>query len=105
MPFFPDLLLFQQLGQIAINARHNAGLNPNAIYRDPMTLDDYLSVRMVSTPLCLYDCDVPVDGATAIVVSAIDNLVKGAAGQAVQNANLALGFEETLGLRLAGVLV
>jgi N-acetyl-gamma-glutamyl-phosphate reductase len=42
---------------------------------------------------------------TAIVICAIDNLGKGAAGQAVQNANLALGFEETAGLRLAGVLV
>jgi N-acetyl-gamma-glutamyl-phosphate reductase len=41
----------------------------------------------------------------AIVVCAIDNLGKGAAGQAVQNANLALGLGETLGLRLAGVLV
>jgi N-acetyl-gamma-glutamyl-phosphate reductase len=41
----------------------------------------------------------------AIVVCALDNLGKGAAGQAVQNANLALGLDETLGLRLAGVLV
>ncbi|MBA3331273.1 MAG: N-acetyl-gamma-glutamyl-phosphate reductase [Actinobacteria bacterium] len=41
----------------------------------------------------------------AIVVCALDNLGKGAAGQAVQNANLALGLEETLGLRLTGVLV
>jgi|SRR5579862_1227060 len=40
-----------------------------------------------------------------IVVCAIDNLGKGAAGQAVQNANVALGLEETAGLRLAGVLV
>jgi len=40
-----------------------------------------------------------------IVICAIDNLGKGAAGQAVQNANLALGLEETGGLRLAGVLV
>ncbi len=40
-----------------------------------------------------------------IVVCALDNLGKGAAGQAVQNANLALGLEETLGLRLAGVMV
>ena len=31
--------------------RANAALNPKAIYRDPMTMDDYLSVRMVSTPL------------------------------------------------------
>jgi len=42
---------------------------------------------------------------TAIVVCALDNLGKGAAGQAVQNANLALGLDETLGLRLAGVTV
>jgi len=42
---------------------------------------------------------------TTIVVCALDNLGKGAAGQAVQNANLALGLDETLGLRLAGVLV
>ena len=41
----------------------------------------------------------------AIVICALDNLGKGAAGQAVQNANLVLGFEETAGLRLAGVLV
>ena len=41
----------------------------------------------------------------AIVVCAIDNLGKGAAGQAVQNANLALGLDETTGLRLQGVLV
>jgi N-acetyl-gamma-glutamyl-phosphate reductase len=42
---------------------------------------------------------------TTIVVCALDNLGKGAAGQAVQNANLALGLDETVGLRLAGVLV
>jgi N-acetyl-gamma-glutamyl-phosphate reductase len=41
----------------------------------------------------------------AVVVCALDNLGKGAAGQALQNANLALGLDETLGLRLAGVLV
>ena len=41
----------------------------------------------------------------AIVICALDNLGKGAAGQAVQNANLALGLAETAGLRLRGVLV
>jgi N-acetyl-gamma-glutamyl-phosphate reductase len=40
-----------------------------------------------------------------IVICAIDNLGKGAAGQAVQNANFALGFDETAGLRLSGVRV
>jgi N-acetyl-gamma-glutamyl-phosphate reductase len=41
----------------------------------------------------------------AIVICALDNLGKGAAGQAIQNANVALGLDETAGLRLAGVLV
>ncbi len=41
----------------------------------------------------------------SIVVCALDNLGKGAAGQAVQNANLALGLPETTGLRLGSVLV
>jgi N-acetyl-gamma-glutamyl-phosphate reductase len=47
------------------------------------------------------------DGATgtAIVICALDNLGKGAAGQAVQNANLALGLDQTAGLRLQGVPV
>ena len=47
-------------------------------------------------------CDIGVsfDARTkrAVVISAIDNLVKGAAGQAVQNMNLMLGFSETEGL-------
>jgi acetyl-CoA acetyltransferase len=62
----------EQLGQIAVNARRNAALNPKAIYREPMTIEDYLSARMISTPFCLYDCDVPADGSTAFVVSALD---------------------------------
>ena len=38
----------------------------------------------------------------AVVVTALDNLVKGAAGQAIQNANLSLGFDETAGLTAIG---
>ncbi len=62
----------EQLAQIALNARRNAGRNPVAVYRDPMSLDDYLAARMISTPLRLFDCDVPCDGATAVVVSRRD---------------------------------
>jgi acetyl-CoA acetyltransferase len=62
----------EQLGQIAVNARRNAGLNPKAIYRDPMTLDDYLASRVISSPLHLFDCDVPCDGSTAVIVSSVD---------------------------------
>ena len=62
----------QQLAQIALNARANAAKNPKAIYRDPMTMDDYLAVRMITTPLCLFDCDAPCDGSTAVVISHAD---------------------------------
>jgi acetyl-CoA acetyltransferase len=59
----------EELGQIALVARANAGLNPAAVYRQPMDLDTYLDGRMIATPLCIYDCDVPVDGSVAFVVS------------------------------------
>jgi acetyl-CoA acetyltransferase len=59
----------EQLGWLAIHSRRNAGLNPRAAYRDPMSLADYLAARPVSTPFGLFDCDVPVDGSIALVVS------------------------------------
>jgi acetyl-CoA acetyltransferase len=62
----------EQLAWIALNQRRNAGLNPKAVYRAPLTLADYLSARMIASPLCLFDCDVPVDGSTAIIVSRLD---------------------------------
>lgn len=62
----------EQLAAIALNARRNAALNPKAVYREPLSMDEYMASRMISTPLCLYDCDVPVDGATALIVSHID---------------------------------
>ncbi|MQY27813.1 thiolase C-terminal domain-containing protein [Nocardia aurantia] len=62
----------EMLGAIAINGRANAARNPAAIYRDPLTMDDYLSARMVSSPFGLYDCDVPCDGSIAVIVSAAE---------------------------------
>jgi acetyl-CoA acetyltransferase len=62
----------EQLAWIALNARRNAAGNPNAIYRDPLSLDEYLAARLISTPFCLFDCDVPCDGATAMIVSRVE---------------------------------
>jgi acetyl-CoA acetyltransferase len=59
----------EQLGWLAINSRRNAGLNERAVYREPMTMDDYIGARPVSSPFGLYDCDVPIDGSIAFVVS------------------------------------
>ncbi|MBL7521967.1 OB-fold domain-containing protein [Frankia sp. CNm7] len=57
-------------GAIALNGRANAARNPAAIYRDPLTMDDYLSARMISSPFGLYDGAVPCEGAGARVVAA-----------------------------------
>ncbi|BBU23688.1 thiolase family protein [Mycobacterium xenopi] len=60
----------EQLGWLAINSRRNAALNPLAVYREPLTMAEYLAARPVSSPFGLLDCDVPVDGSIAVVVSA-----------------------------------
>jgi acetyl-CoA acetyltransferase len=59
----------EHLACIAINGRTNALNNPNAAMREPMTMEDYLSARMIRWPLCLYDMDVPVDGADAFIIT------------------------------------
>lgn len=64
----------ETLGWIALNQRVNAALDPSAVYRDPMTMDDYLNARPVTSPFGLYDCDVPCDGAVAVIVSAADTV-------------------------------
>jgi acetyl-CoA acetyltransferase len=62
----------QTLGWIALNARANAARNPTAVFRDPLTMDEYLAARPISSPLGLLDCDPLCDGAVAVVVSAAD---------------------------------
>jgi acetyl-CoA acetyltransferase len=62
----------EQLGALAVNQRANAALNPKAIFREPLTIAQYLEARPISDPLCLLDCDIPVDGSTAVIVSRAD---------------------------------
>jgi acetyl-CoA acetyltransferase len=59
----------EQLAQIALTQRRHAAANPAAIYREPLSMEQYLAAPMVSTPLGLFDCDVPADGCVAIVIS------------------------------------
>jgi acetyl-CoA acetyltransferase len=63
----------EQLGSIAITQRAHAALNPSAIYDEPLDLETYLGARMVSDPLCMYDCDIACDAATAFVISRADH--------------------------------
>jgi acetyl-CoA acetyltransferase len=62
----------EQLGMQAILQRDNALHNPRAVFRKALTMDEYLGARMISSPLGLYDCDIPIDGACVMIVSAID---------------------------------
>jgi len=62
----------EQFAQIALTCRHHATLNPKALFRTPMSMDDYMAARMISTPLRLFDCDVHCDASTAIILSRAD---------------------------------
>lgn len=64
----------EQLAQIALTDTANAALNPRAIVKKPLTMDEYLGARLISTPLCLYDCDRFSDASTVLIVSAGDAL-------------------------------
>ena len=62
----------EQLGWVAISARAYGSRNPLAVFRAPFTMDEYLTARAVSSPFGLLDCDVPVDGSIALIMSAGD---------------------------------
>lgn len=59
----------EQLAGIAVGVREFAGLNPDAMYRDPITIDDVLGSRLVADPLHKLDCCVVSDGGGALVVT------------------------------------
>ena len=56
----------EAFGRQMVAQREFARLNPDALLRDPMTLDDYMNARYVSKPLRLFDCDYPVDSCGVI---------------------------------------
>ena len=62
----------EDLGAIAINNRTHAVNNPQAIARDPLTLDDYLAGRWVVEPFRVFDCAYEVDGAVALVLTSAE---------------------------------
>lgn len=57
----------EQFGAHVIAQRNFASQNPDAIFRDPLTMEDYLNSRFISTPVRLLDCDYPVDSASAVI--------------------------------------
>jgi acetyl-CoA acetyltransferase len=59
----------EQLAEIAVSARHNAGLNPDAYYRDPISIEDVQSSPMVADPLTKLHCCIRSDGGGAVVLT------------------------------------
>jgi acetyl-CoA acetyltransferase len=56
-------------GLMAVNNRSHATRNPNALLRTPITLDDYHASRMIWEPMQMFDMDVPVDCAEALIIT------------------------------------
>ncbi len=62
----------EQLAEIAVTMRRHAGLNPEAKYRDPITVEDVLASRIISSPLHLLDCCIISDGGGALVLTSTE---------------------------------
>lgn len=60
------------LAEVAVAARGWANLNPDAFARGPLSIEDCLAARMISTPLSVRDCCLVTDGAAAIVLTRAD---------------------------------
>jgi acetyl-CoA C-acetyltransferase len=63
----------EQLAEIAVTMRRHASLNPHAKYRDPITVEDVLASRVISSPLHLLDCCMISDGGGALVVTSAEH--------------------------------
>ncbi|MBP6920881.1 MAG: N-acetyl-gamma-glutamyl-phosphate reductase [Candidatus Omnitrophica bacterium] len=109
--FVPHLLPLKRgiLETIYVRSKKGTSLNPKqvvSLYRKFYKNEPFVRIRQYGVFPCLKDvagtnfCDIGVkaDGASVIIISAIDNLLKGASGQAVQNMNIRYQFPETAGL-------
>ena len=59
----------EQLAEVSVAMRHHASMNPEALFRDPVTVEDVVNSRVISDPLHLMDCCVITDGGGAVVVA------------------------------------
>lgn len=85
-------------GRLVTSQRGWAAGNPNAAYRAPLTLEEYLSAETIADPLCLFDCVPIVSGADAIVVARAESGVRIRAIRVLHNADLHEGDGMTTGL-------
>ena len=84
-------------GHLAIAQRAWAAKNPFAVYRTPLTMEEYLAAPMVADPLTRYDCVPVVAGAQAILLSTPDRCPKGRAPVRVRAFRQSFNFDQQLG--------
>jgi acetyl-CoA C-acetyltransferase len=59
----------EQLAMIAVKNRRNASKNPNALFREPVSLEQVMNSRKIADPVKLLDCSAPCDGASAVLLA------------------------------------
>ncbi|HLG87995.1 MAG TPA: acetyl-CoA acetyltransferase [Alphaproteobacteria bacterium] len=62
----------EQLGEVAVTFRRNASINPRAMQRTPITMDDYMASKMIVEPFRILDICLETDGACAVLVTKAD---------------------------------
>ena len=62
----------EDYGYISLNARRWASMNERAVLREPIVMEDYLNSRILADPLRLFDCDYPVSGANAVIITSVE---------------------------------
>jgi acetyl-CoA acetyltransferase len=86
----------RQLGEVAVTCRHHASLNPDAVMRTPITVEDHQASRWVVEPLHLLDCCLVSDGGVCVIISSTERardlrqkpVLLGGFGQAFTTRNL-----------------
>lgn len=58
----------EDFGRLVVAQRHNALSNPHALFKKPLTLQEYLDARLIAEPLHLFDCVMPCAGADGVLV-------------------------------------
>ena len=82
----------EDFGRIAVAQRSNALLNPNALMKKPLTLEDYINARPIADPIALFDCVMPCAGSECFLVMSEEeaekrNLPYATIGSAIERHN------------------
>ena len=84
-------------GHIAIAQRRMGRENPHAVYRTPLTMDEYLAAPMVADPLSRFDCVPVIAGAQAVIVARPDRAPKGRPGVRVRAHRASFNYDNQEG--------